>query len=45
VKSKWEVGANIKVLEAFIDPSTVQLIGIFVAYLQPMREGLHIQNI
>ena len=28
-----------------IDPSTVQSIGDLVAYLQPMREGLHIQNI
>lgn len=28
-----------------IDPSTVQSIGIFEAYLQPVREGLHIQNI
>lgn len=26
------------------DPSTVQPIEIFVAYLQPVREGLHIQN-
>lgn len=27
------------------DPSTVQSIWNFVAYLQPAREGLNIQNI
>lgn len=50
MKSKWEekknnISGSKHQDVSGIDPSSVKSIGIFVAYLQPMRKALHTLSI